>query len=192
MLDKFELGEEDLRPEDPRVRLKDAWDDTIASWTRNFDQLMPLITGMNMLSMTERRGDPTFNYAVELEALIQGEIPEFTVLLDGLRRAWDGVNGWHISWRHHTRGPVIGLEVQEEPKIFNEPMTFARPIRGPAQFPLREGWVVGSRVGIDRFLGGVGAWVEVGQDQTDQQGVQYSMDQMHAIVLTHPDHRPQP
>ena len=188
MLNKFETGEKDLPPDDPRFGLMSAWADVGGLFRQNRRVILPLIGDVNWLAMTERRDDPDFNYAVELETRLQTAAPEFTAALGRLRQALDAVAGWHITWRQYERGEVVDTELHESPiGDVEESVIIASVVRGPAQYHLHEGWIVSSQAGMDNVMGGIGVWVEVGSNRDAAQGISFSMDEMHAIELTRPD-----
>jgi len=187
MLNKFEIGEADLPSDDPRFDLMSAWADVGGLFRQNRRVILPLIGDVNWLAMTERRDDPNFNYAVELEARLQAAAPEFMAALSKLRHALDAMAGWHITWRQYERGRVVDTELHEgSVGGIEESVIITNAVRGPAQYHLHEGWVVGSQAGVDNVMGGIGVWIEVGSNRDAARGISFSMDEMHAIKLTHP------
>lgn len=179
MLNKFQAPNQELPPNDPRLKLMDTWAAADGIFRANGRSLSRLIGQVENESSNSNPGQD-YNYAVELEKKLQTSMPDFCVALDGLRAALDGVTGYHIGWRHYRRGEVIGLS---EPDIIGN-VSVSRTVRAPAEYDENEGFIVGSLVGPDRILGGIAAWVEIGQTRESERGVHFQLGEMHNIELT--------
>ena len=191
MLNKFENPEKDLPPEDPRFAIMEAWANLNAVSSEHLPKALQFISDFDWLVLSQKRDVPNFNYAVEMEAKLQQELPELNDALGTLRTALDKVSGWHITWRHYERGEAIGTSITEEmAEEIDERIVIASIMRGPAQYHLNQGWVVGSQVGVDRILGGINAWLEIGNEQNASHGMYFQLGEMLAIELTAPDKKP--
>lgn len=187
MLNKFENPVLDLPSDDPRFMVMDTWANLDGLYRQQFKKIITLLGEFEWRAITERSDNPDSNYAVRLEAQLQSELPEFNLALNGLRMALDKVSGWHIKWRHYERGEVVGSEYSEE---VESDYVISRTVRGPVQYPPNEGWLLGSQVGVDRDMGGINVWLEIGSDQESLRGINYQFGEMHAIELTRPDQVP--
>lgn len=188
MLNKFENADAELPREDPRFAVMEGWATVNYLYRTQFFKISSLM-GSFYWENRERKQDPDFTFAAELEARLQSEFPELVTALNQLRSALDKVAGWHITWRHYERGEVLGLGklVDVEVEGVEEGVMSANVVRGPAQYHLNEGWIVGSQVGVDRVFGGINAWIEINDEPYKQRGINFQLGEMHAIELSPPE-----
>jgi len=98
--------------------------------------------------------DSNLRYAVELEIKLREQMPKLCDELERLKKSLDKVYGWQITFKK-----------PDSPELW-------------------EGWVAGSRVGVDRVFGGLNAWVEVSPSQDTPGGLGHQLGDMSAITLT--------
>ncbi len=183
----FAFRERNLPEDDPRVGLMHSWDDVNRSYRGNFREISRIVGDVSWLNFTEKRNDPDFSYAVELEARLNKACPEIVTAMDGLRAALDRVKGWHIAWLQYERGEVIGYDYREmDPEDPSGRPVSARPVRGPDIYHANEGWILSSTVGPDARIGGFSVWVEVAPEHDSQLGITLHLGQMLGIELEPP------
>jgi hypothetical protein len=161
----------------------EAWADLSAHYNKHLTRIAVLTMELSF-DPRSRVNDPSFVFAVELEARLQAELPEMTEALQRLRRALDKVTGWHVSWRHWSRGNIIGLT---RPEQLLSDAAMSKVVRAPDEYNENEGWIVGSQVGVDSVMPGVNVWVQVSTQPNEYRGVMLAMSEMFAIKLTPPE-----
>jgi hypothetical protein len=113
------------------------------------------IQGLNRATRIRVDQDSSLEYTVEFEIKLREQLPKLCDELERLKRSLDKVYGWQITFKK-----------SDDPDIW-------------------EGcWVAGSRVGVDRVLGGLNAWVEVSPRQDIPRGIGIQLGDMSAITLT--------
>lgn len=182
MINKFHDTDPSCPDDTKRMAVMNGWANFNGRYRDNFG----IISQINSrLFLEQINANPDFSFAIELENEIQREAPELHYAMDELRRSLDKIVGWQIKWRHHERGEVLGVKYTEEqiPELSSEDVVRGIVRRGPAQYHEMNGWLVSSQVGPDLVSLSLNAWLEISESPYMQQGVHYSLAEMHAIEL---------
>jgi len=180
MLNKFELPNEEIAIDDPRMDVMAKWADFHTLYNNEYERVSDL--GLEVERDPRYGNDPSFSYPIQLEARVRDQIPELSLAMVGLRQAFGKIQGWQISWRLRTIGEIIGSDVvQEDGLIVN------RAVRAPSEYDSDEGWIVGSHVGGHPYMPGIKVALEIAYQPNQTRGLYYQLDEMQAIELMPPE-----
>ncbi|AKM80701.1 TPA: hypothetical protein DDX46_00755 [Candidatus Saccharibacteria bacterium] len=181
MLNKFENGEAALSTTDPRRTLEEAWEQFFKQFTQNRSRIQEL-DYMITRSCFEDTPDLT---EVQVEEIISREMPMLAASVFALRRAFDALEGWRISWRtpeHRRQWETIEVPSDTIPGVLEE-----KSLRLPRQFHEWNGWIKGSLVGVDPIGStALGAWIMIAFT-VDQGEVRFNFGDLLCIELSPPE-----